>query len=95
MIRELLAGVGLPAPRRHVPLPVALAAATVMEGVAALTGREPTLTRYSAQILARTQTYDIARARTLLGYAPSVTASTGVARTIDALRRRTGAWQHA
>jgi 2-alkyl-3-oxoalkanoate reductase len=86
MIRELLSGIGLPLPRRTVPLGVALAAASVMEAVAAITGREPTLTRYSAQILARTQTYDISRARQRLGYAPRVTCADGLARTIDALR---------
>ena len=87
MIRELLEGVGLRYPARRIALPVALTAAAAMEAVAAITRREPTLTRYSALILARTQTYDIARARSLLGYAPRVTSSAGVTRTIDALRR--------
>lgn len=87
MIRELLEGVGLRYPTRRIALPVALAAATAMETLAAITRREPALTRYSALILARTQTYDIARARMLLGYAPRVTAEVGLARTIDALRR--------
>lgn len=87
MIRALLAGVGLPAPSRVVSLRLALAAAGAMEMLATITRREPTLTRYSAAILARTQTYDITRARTLLGYAPSVPSAAGVARTIDALRR--------
>ena len=86
MIRELLSGVGLPAPQRQVPLGLALVAARAMEATARVTGREPSLTRYSAQILARTQTYDIARTRQLLGYDPRVTASSGIARTIDALR---------
>ena len=87
MIRELLEGVGLRYPTRRIALPVALAAAAAMETLAAITRREPALTRYSALILARTQTYDIARARMLLGYAPRVTAEVGLARTIDALRR--------
>lgn len=87
MIRELLRGVGLPYPSRRIPLQVALAAASVMEAVATVTRREPTLTRYSALILARTQTYDISGARAALGYAPRVASAEGVARTIDALRR--------
>lgn len=87
MIRTLLAGVGLPAPQRTIPLRVALLAAGAMEAVAAITKREPTLTRYSALILGLTQTYDITKARTLLGYAPRVSSSAGLARTIDALRR--------
>lgn len=87
MIRALLHGVGLRYPSRQIPLPVALAAAAVMESVAAVTQREPTLTRYSARILALTQTYEISRARTVLGYMPRVSAADGVARTVDALRR--------
>lgn len=87
MIRALLAGVGLPAPGRTVPLSVVMVAATAMEAVSMITHREPTLTRYSAQILARTQTYDISRARDLLGYSPRVSSADGLARTIDALRR--------
>jgi 2-alkyl-3-oxoalkanoate reductase len=89
MIRELLSGLNLPAPRRTIPLGVAIAAAGAMEAIAAITGREPTLTRYSVQILARTQTYDIARAREKLGYMPTVSAADGLARTIDALRAET------
>ena len=87
MIRTLLEGVGLRYPSRVLPLPLVLAAAGAMEALAAVTGREPSLTRYSALILARTQTYDITRARTVLGYAPRVRVADGVARTIDALRR--------
>ena len=86
MIRELLSGIGAPVPVRTIPLGVALLAAGAMEAIAAITRREPALTRYSAQILARTQTYDITRARDLLGYDPRITSSDGLARTIDAMR---------
>lgn len=86
MIRALLAGIGVPSPARTISLGTALVAAGVMEAVAAVTRREPTLTRYSARILARTQTYDISRARDILGYQPRVTSADGLARTIDAMR---------
>ena len=55
-----------------------------MEAVAAVTGREPTLTRYSAAILARTQTYDIAAAKRDLGYSPPVSFAEGMERTLAA-----------
>lgn len=67
------------------PLPAALLAAWLMEMRAALLGDEPLLTRYSAAILARTQTYDISAARRDLHYQPRVTVAQGVARTLAAL----------
>ena len=85
VIGTVLRGVGLPDRLRAVPLPAALAAATLLENAARVTGREPTLTRYSAAILARTQTYDITAARRDLGYTPPITLADGIARTLAAL----------
>ncbi len=85
VIATVLRGVGLPDRLRAVPLPAALAAAAALEASASLTGGEPTLTRYAAAILARTQTYDIAAARRDLGYTPPVTLADGIARTLAAL----------
>jgi 2-alkyl-3-oxoalkanoate reductase len=82
VIRATLERLGLPSKLRAVPLPVALAAAGLMEALAAVTRKEPTLTRYSAAILARTQTYDISAARCDLGYAPPVTFAEGMERTL-------------
>lgn len=85
VIGTVLRGVGLSDRLRAVPLPAALAAAALLEGAARATGREPTLTRYSAAILARTQTYDITAARRDLGYTPRVSLADGIARTLAAL----------
>jgi 2-alkyl-3-oxoalkanoate reductase len=88
MIRELLAGIGLPYPSRRLSVRAALALAGTLEAIASVTRREPLLTRYSALILARTQTCDITRAGEMLGYQPQVRAVDGIARTIDAIRAR-------
>lgn len=72
---------------RRVPLGLVLVAAWGMELRARITGREPLLTRYSAAILARTQTYDISAARRDLGYVPRVSVADGIARTLAALAR--------
>lgn len=85
VIRETLARLGLKTDLRSVPLGLALAAAGVMEALSAVTGREPTLTRYSAAILARTQTYDISRAKRDLGYSPVVGLREGIEKTLASL----------
>ena len=84
-IRGVLERLEVPARLRPVPLPVVLAAAALMEARAAVTGREPTLTRYSAAILGRTQTYDITAALRDLGYVPRVSVAEGIERTLASL----------
>ncbi|MCW5848919.1 MAG: NAD-dependent epimerase/dehydratase family protein [Anaerolineae bacterium] len=85
VIRHVLARLGLAPRLPHIPLPLALALAHTQEGLAALTGREPTLTRYTVLLLAQTQTYDITAARRDLGYQPVVPLADGVERTLAAL----------
>ncbi len=85
-VRRLLLGLGLSDRLPVISLPVALVVARSLESIAALTGREPRLTRYTAQILARTQTYDTSRARTDLGFVPRVGLEEGLERTLVALR---------
>jgi len=86
LVRRILQELKLPPPRVRISLPAALAAASVMEQVARMTGREPTLTRYSALILARTQTYNIAAAKRDLGYTSPVPLEEGIEQTLSALR---------
>ncbi|HLL80641.1 MAG TPA: NAD-dependent epimerase/dehydratase family protein, partial [Ktedonobacteraceae bacterium] len=85
VIRVVLQRLHLSTNLRRIPLPVALAAASLMEAMARVTGREPLLTRYSAAILARTQTYDISAAKRDLGYVPIVSIDDGIERTLQAL----------
>ncbi|MBW7881132.1 MAG: NAD-dependent epimerase/dehydratase family protein [Caldilineaceae bacterium] len=83
-IRMLLDQLGLPRPR-PLALPLAMALARLMEIQAAISGREPLLTRYSVAILARTQTYDISAAQRDLGYQPRVSVVEGITRTLHQL----------
>ena len=59
-----------PAPRMRVPLRVALAAARVEAGLAAVTGRAPTAPLTGVRLAARPVHLDVTRAATELGFAP-------------------------
>lgn len=86
VIYSILGQLGLATNLRQLPLAAVLAAAGLMELRAAVTGKEPLLTRYSAAILARTQTYDISAARSDLGYVPRISVSEGIKLTLETLK---------
>ena len=86
LLRAVLRRLDVPSPSRRVPVGAALLLAAALEARAAMTGREPLLTRYTVAILARTQTYDIAAARSDLDYTPLVSVADGIERTISAMR---------
>ena len=82
LITSVLRHLHLATDLRVIGLRTALAAARMMEAIAAVTRREPLLTRYTALILARTQTYDISAAQRDLGYVPRISLEAGVQRTL-------------
>lgn len=81
VLRRLCAAAGVPAPGRHVPLALALAAGAVVEGVWSLFDRRdtPPLTRFLAEQLATAHWFDQRRTHTALGWTPRVRLDDGFA----------------
>ena len=85
MLNALLGAVGLPPVRRSIPVPVAYAAAWLLETGYRMcaVADEPALTRYSVLQMARDHYFDISAARRDLGYAPTVSIEEGLDRMRD------------
>ncbi len=78
---QFLETAGLPVPRGRVPFAVVWTGAAVAEAWSRyVSGKEPVLTRYGAGVLAFSQTFDISKARRLLGYEPALPLSEGLTR---------------
>jgi 2-alkyl-3-oxoalkanoate reductase len=86
VIRRLLEALDLPSRLPIMPVGVMLRLAGWLEQLAMFTGHEPRLTRYGVELLARTQTYDISRAKSDLGFMPRTQFDQGLTRTLEALR---------
>jgi 2-alkyl-3-oxoalkanoate reductase len=86
VIRRLLEALGIKSKLPVMPVGTMLALAGWLEQIAMFTGREPRLTRYGVELLARTQTYDISRAKSDLGFEPRTQFDQGLTRTLEALR---------
>jgi len=84
IIRKLCGELGLLFPRRHIPYPLADAAAALLEGIYQLIpGQpEPPLTRYTVSVVAKNATLDISAARKELGFTPNVSVEEGFTRFI-------------
>ena len=85
IVNGMLRAVGVAPETRRIPVPLAWAVATVLEGVWTLLGRdsEPPLTRFMVEHLSTSHWFDISAARRDLGYAPRVTINDGLARLAE------------
>jgi len=86
-IEQVCQRLGRPFVGRTLPYSLALVVATVLENVAPLLGKEPTLTRYTLSLLAYSMTLDITRARTLLGYTPRQSTQDGIDEFVSEWRK--------
>ncbi len=79
ILGRVCAAAGVPGPRRRVPLPVAVAAGTVVEGVWRLARRPgvPPVTRFLAEQLGTAHWFDQRRTRVALDWSPRVSLDAG------------------
>ena len=81
LLEQLAEAFSLPLRTRHVPWPLVKSIASIMECWSTLSGgREPLITRYSAGVLAFSQTLDITAIQKELGYQPKVSVEEGLRR---------------
>ena len=88
-IAELLQAAGLELPKRSVPAPLAYAAGAVLEAAWRLlpNSGEPPMTRFVAQQLACSHTYDMTPAERDFGYVERISLREANARTFDWVRQ--------
>jgi nucleoside-diphosphate-sugar epimerase len=86
-LNELVAlvadGAGVPRPTRHLPVWPFWMAGALCEAVCAPLGIEPPIYRRRVDFFTKSRAFDIARARTELGFAPRVGLREGIRRTLD------------
>ncbi len=78
MIAELL---GRPAPKRHIPLRPVMLAAKVCQKLCRPLGIEPPLYPRRLDFFNKDRAYNISKAKHMLGYTPTTSLKTGLART--------------
>ena len=78
---------GVRTPRRRLPVWPLRAAAVVCEAICAPLGLEPPLHRRRVEFFTKSRAFDITRARTELGFNPSVGLREGIRRTLDWYRQ--------
>ena len=85
MIDQLMETVGMPPVRRQIPVPVAMAAATVMENWYRLrrSETEPRLMRLKVALMSRSFTLGIEKAKRKLGYKPVAAVEGAIAEFAD------------
>jgi nucleoside-diphosphate-sugar epimerase len=87
LIQKLSASLGYEFPRRHLPYPLALGLAGLLESVCRLLpGQpEPLLTRYMVGVLAKSTTLNISSAKRELGYSPRISMAEGLQRFLSSM----------
>jgi dihydroflavonol-4-reductase len=76
-------GAGVPVPKRHLPVWPVWTAGAICEAICAPFGVEPPLYRRRVDFFTKSRAFDIARARTELGFAPRIGLREGIRRTLD------------
>jgi 2-alkyl-3-oxoalkanoate reductase len=89
-INQILERIGVPKVDRSISYGAAWAAGAILEGLYTTFGLrgEPPMTRFVANQLATSHTFDISKARRDLGYSPRISTEEGLQRLIESLKKQ-------
>jgi nucleoside-diphosphate-sugar epimerase len=87
LVNTIADALGVPHPRRGIPVGLARVAAAALELAGRTFGFEPILSRSRVMMMADDFGYSIAKARRELGYEPSTGLPEGIAATVESYRR--------
>ena len=83
LVQLVAEGAGVPTPTRHLPVWPFWAAGAACEAICGPLGIEPPIYRRRVDFFTKSRAFDIARARTEIGYAPQVGLREGIRRTLE------------
>jgi nucleoside-diphosphate-sugar epimerase len=86
LLKLLFQALALPLKLRPLPYSLALNLASGMEGIAALTNREPFFTRYTLSLLSFSQTLDLGASKGDLNYRPQTSIEEGFKKCAESMR---------
>jgi nucleoside-diphosphate-sugar epimerase len=88
LINEIALTMNVPPPKFKIPLTVATPICRLTEALFKARGKEPPLSKRTLEFFTRNTSFDISKARTVLGFIPRISLRDGLRLTYDHLSRQ-------
>ena len=88
LVNEIALVMNVLPPKIKIPLKIARPLCSVTESVFRIGGREPPISKRTLEFFTRNTSFDISKAKTVLGFSPRVSLRSGLRLTYDHLSRQ-------